>query len=113
MMVAKLLYELGDKKNGLKYAKAAIEMSTDKRKRLAVCHLPREFTALALSLLNDTETSTSVAQMLICNKEEKKYLSEITTSLRNIVSDNEGDLLDRIKAAFILLKLGIDPIEEN
>jgi len=111
--IARIVYEYGDKDTGLEYVDEAVAtiIETDMYYQV-ICLFPREFAERLVPLLPREDHEIFIAEGLICHAEEEKYKNEIITALRGVLNNEEKHIRIRTEAAFILLKMGVEPLEE-
>ena len=111
--IARIVYEYGDKETGLKYIDEAVDtvVRSDMYDQ-AICLFPREFAERLVPLLDKEDHEISIAEGIMCHGEEGKYMEDIVRALRRVVNNENKHIITRIHAAFILLRLGVEPLEE-
>lgn len=113
---ARILYEYGDKETADRYVEETVDIfiNSDDTAAIWLCNFPKEATNLMVPLLKKKPVfAMEIAKGLICHGNHRDYISEIVGPLRDFVVDNELDLSVRVEAAFILLQLGVDSVEET
>ncbi len=113
--LARIFYEYGDKK-------AAEECIKDTVERLAhgedianfwLCNIPSEYIHLFFPLLKEKPNlAVGVANNLICNEEHREHIPQLVEPLLAILQNAAMTVERRIKAAFTLLRLGVDPLKK-
>ncbi|NYZ74418.1 hypothetical protein H0O00_04710, partial [Candidatus Micrarchaeota archaeon] len=107
--LARISHEHGDAGFAKEVMRKVVE-ATGKGAYFELCGLQKDFNSVLVPLLSDPNYTDIVAQTMVCNGGYESYQPEITVSLRKRVADMKGDTRTRILSAFILLRLGIDPL---
>lgn len=122
MEVARLLLECGDKGRAREMTKEAIEGvkegGTEGTLDL-VSPFPREFNADFAGFVGTNPHSPApwlegrIALAMICNGGYMDYLPKVTETLRGLAANGEEDFENRVVAAYLLLKIGVEPFEKK
>ncbi|MEM4272619.1 MAG: hypothetical protein QXH30_03430, partial [Candidatus Bilamarchaeaceae archaeon] len=109
--IGRVLFECGNREAGFRVAREVVKESVDNGTAdLMSYRYPKEMNPIFLPLSGkDGNLALEICKMMLCNGGVAEHRNEIVDALRRIIRNMKTKSAKRVEAAFLLLKMGVEP----